>query len=151
MRLWFPMLVPAHHSLKWQAISFASTVFNKKSLSRQNDHQKMRAKLTVLANSIFALKKWGIYAQNDARFWIRQHCQNWGQNRLTLVNSIGQKWTNFTIHPLDKPTNPLPNRAEKALYQVQILSPRLQKRGRKNSQERASYLILFLLFSLLTR
>jgi hypothetical protein len=28
-----------------QAISFASIAFNKKSLSRQNDHQKMRAKL----------------------------------------------------------------------------------------------------------
>jgi len=28
-----------------QAISFASTAFNKKSLSSQNDHQKMRAKL----------------------------------------------------------------------------------------------------------
>jgi hypothetical protein len=33
------------HVCKWQAISFASTAFNKKSLSRQNDHQKLRAKL----------------------------------------------------------------------------------------------------------
>jgi hypothetical protein len=33
------------HLCKWQAISFASTACNKKSLSRQNDHQKMRAKL----------------------------------------------------------------------------------------------------------
>jgi hypothetical protein len=32
---------------KWQAISFASTTFNNKSLSRQNDHQKMSAKLTA--------------------------------------------------------------------------------------------------------
>jgi hypothetical protein len=45
----------------------------------------------------------------------------WEQNRFTLVNIIGQKWTNFTIHPLDKPTNLLPNRAEKAQSEVQIL------------------------------
>jgi hypothetical protein len=32
-------------NLLQQATSFASTAFNKKSLSRQNDHQKMRAKL----------------------------------------------------------------------------------------------------------
>jgi hypothetical protein len=41
-------------------------------------------------------------------------------------------------------TPPL-NRAEKAPSEVQILSPRPQKRGRKNSQERASYLALFIL------
>jgi hypothetical protein len=44
---------------------------------------------------------------------------------LTLVKSMRQKWTNFTLHPLDKLTNPLPNRTEKAPCEVQILSPRL--------------------------
>jgi hypothetical protein len=42
---------------------------------------------------------------------------------LTLVNSIGQKWTKFALLPLYTSMRPPLGRAEKAPSEVQILPP----------------------------
>ncbi len=77
-----------------------------------------------------------------AKTTTRKWEQNWEQNRLTLVNVIGQKWTKFVLLLLYSFMKPPFNKAERVPSEVQILSPRLYKRGRKTSQEKASYLVL---------
>jgi hypothetical protein len=98
--------------------------FSTKKPSRQSDHQKMRAKLTVLVNSKTSI----VLSKNSSDYehekQISQHCQSWEQNRLTLVNSIGQKWTKFTMFSLYTSMKPPLGRAEKLPSEVQILSPR---------------------------